>query len=213
MSNNPSNLTADDQEQLVAYLDGELPADQCAAIEDRLSADGTYRREMQRLARTWDVLDELPQATAGDTFAKTTIEMVTVAVEKEIAAETVASSRRRIKHLALAVGLLVAAVIAGFVGARSIWPDPNRQLIIDLPVIEHLDALSQFRDIAFLRSLNEQMGGKYDVLGTDAVTAAREELLAVSSETNGQRRERVRAFDSIRARPIRQLGPFLGASW
>jgi hypothetical protein len=55
----------------------------------------------------------------------------------------------------MAGGSLLAAAAAGFL-ALTFYPNPNQQLIDDLPVLEKLDEYQQIDDISFLRAMYEQ---------------------------------------------------------
>ncbi len=153
----PTDISEDPiRDQLVAYLDGELDADEAQRVEERLASDEVFRGELQRLAVAWDCLDQLPRQTVDETFTQTTVEMVAVAAEQDVARQTAALPRhRRTRRLAI-VGMLAASVLVGFLGAQIIWPNQNKQIERDLPVIANLDLYSQVDDIAFLRMLYEQ---------------------------------------------------------
>ncbi len=145
-------------EEIVAYLDGELSEVESAQVEQRLSTDETYRRQMQGFDRVWSALDELPGVTASDRFSKTTMEMVVIAAEEEVQQRTQAMPRLRRKRR-VAVGVFVmAALFLGFLGYGWSSPDFNRMLIADLPVIEHVDIYSQFQSSQFLRQLRKSLG-------------------------------------------------------
>ena len=99
MSNAPSeqpNLSPLD-EQLVAYLDGELEPQATKQVEELLAGDETARNRLSQLAASWDLLDQLPRATVDDLFTRTTVQMVAVAAEDELAQvnATRPSQRRR----------------------------------------------------------------------------------------------------------------------
>ena len=51
-------------EQLVAYLDGELDAESSRRMDELLATDADVRRRLQEMERTWDLLDDL-DAAAG----------------------------------------------------------------------------------------------------------------------------------------------------
>ena len=70
-------------DELTAYLDGELDAASVRRVEERLARDTAYRGQLQKLERTWDLLDRLPRADVGEKFTKSTLEMVAVAAAKE----------------------------------------------------------------------------------------------------------------------------------
>ncbi|MCL6501390.1 MAG: hypothetical protein K6T86_01815 [Pirellulales bacterium] len=144
-------LTAD----LVAYLDGELDAEASRLIEERLASDPQVRQRLVLLERTWDLLDELPRVCVGDVFTRSTIEMVAVKQEEDLAGTAPARRRPWRRYLLPAVGL-AAAALAGWLGVQLAWPDPNHKLLQDLPVVENLDAYQQVGDIDFLRRLHAE---------------------------------------------------------
>ena len=87
-----SNLPPDDaalppptlDEELVAYLDGELDAEAGRRLEQRLADDATARSALRGLQVSWDALDELDQADVGQDFTRTTLEMVAVRATKDV---------------------------------------------------------------------------------------------------------------------------------
>src|SRR5687768_14556676 len=79
--NEPQNTLATPatiDEELVAYLDGELDASGAARVERRLADDATYRARLAQLERAWDMLDSLQRIEANDDFARSTVEMISV---------------------------------------------------------------------------------------------------------------------------------------
>ena len=102
-------------EQLVAYLDGELDDESSRQIEERLTSDSTLREQLGQLERTWDALDELEQIEVDEEFAQTTIEMVAVAAERN-ATWTINSDRLGCDAAGCSglQGLMIAC-LAGFV--------------------------------------------------------------------------------------------------
>lgn len=143
-------------EELSAYLDGELDPAARKRIEQRLAREPAFRLELQRLERAWGMLDHLPAVTVEESFSRSTMAMVTVAAGEEIAERQakLPRQRRRLK-IAGAAGLL-AAMALGLVVGRWAWPDPNRQILRDLPVLEQLDLLRHADSIEFLRELDRQ---------------------------------------------------------
>src|SRR5262245_31428908 len=93
---NPSLADASTiDEELVAYLDGELSAEQATRIERRLGEDPQYRARLNQLERTWDLLDTLNRSEADDDFAHSTVEMVAVLAVEEAKTEKLRTIRRR----------------------------------------------------------------------------------------------------------------------
>src|SRR6187402_3497303 len=78
--------TAAIDEEIVAYLDGELDMEAAAKVERRLADDPRYNARLNQLQRAWDMLDNLRRSEADDDFVNSTVAMV--AVQAEEAART-----------------------------------------------------------------------------------------------------------------------------
>ncbi len=66
-------LTQDQRSNLVAYLDGELPEPATKEIDQVLSKSPAVRHDVEMLARTWDLLDELPRLATEEDFTARTL--------------------------------------------------------------------------------------------------------------------------------------------
>ena len=144
------------QDELNAYLDGELDADGVRRVEERLASDAAYRTELNQLERAWNMLDSLPRAAVGDDFTKTTIEMVALSASQEAEAIARELPRKQRRRRIVAGASMLAALVVGFVIGTQLWPNPNQQLLNDLPLLEHLDLYYQADDVEFLRLLDEK---------------------------------------------------------
>jgi anti-sigma factor RsiW len=143
-------------EELSAYLDGELDAAGRKRVEQHLAKDPAFRLELQRLERAWGLLDKLPSVKVEESFSRSTMAMVTVAATEELAEQQSELPRqRRLFGIAGAAGL-VAAGLLGVVVGHWAWPNPNEQVLRDLPVLEQLDLLRNADSIEFLRELDRQ---------------------------------------------------------
>ena len=80
-------LNADQREDLVAYLDGELPDEQVQQIDHIIARSEVARHEVEALARTWELLDILPPAKASDDFANKTMTNLKIMEQPFILAE------------------------------------------------------------------------------------------------------------------------------
>ncbi len=155
MSGSLDHSVTSDHEQLVAYLDGELPPEEAQQVERRLSQDEAFRRLLRSLQEAWDILDELPQPTLDDGFTQTTVEMVAVRMSADVQAEQQQWLRRRGIRRGLQVAGVAASLLLGFWGVRYLQNASNRELLRDLPVIERVDQYSEVDNLAFLESLME----------------------------------------------------------
>lgn len=143
------------QEELTAYLDDELEGEAVSRVEQRLARDAEYREELARLERAWGLLDRLPRAALDENFTKSTIEMVAVAASQEADAVLAEQPRRRRRQQWAGIaGILTALAVGFFIGTR-LWPDPNQELLRDLPVLQNLELYYQADNMEFLRMLDE----------------------------------------------------------
>lgn len=153
----PTEETQEDfPADLVAYLDGELDAEQTRSVEERLSGDAEYRRQLRELQRTWDLLDHLPTADVDESFTRTTVAMVAVSASGDV--DHVAAQRGRRKRWLWWSGTAAAALAfaAGYVVVAVLVSRENRRLLRDLPVIERLDQYRYADSVEFLRQLEHE---------------------------------------------------------
>jgi hypothetical protein len=144
-------------EELVAYLDGELPPEECRRVEERLAADADYRQQLRDLDQAWEALDVLPTPKANDDFARTTMELVTVAAQADATAVTVTAAGAQRRRMAWFAAAALAGVLMGFVLAWLLLPNPNHAMLEDLSVIRRFETLRQIEDVEFLRRLADKV--------------------------------------------------------
>jgi len=172
MSHDPANVdpTADQaalEEQLVAYLDGELDDEGVRRVEELLATDSKVRERLERFEGTWDLLDHLEQAHLDEVFTRTTLEMVAVAAADDVQQQQDQAPRLRRKRWLIGSTGVLAAGLAGFLAVFLFWPDPNQQLLRDLPVLERLDQYRQIDDFHFLELLLENQEDLFAAEDTD----------------------------------------------
>jgi anti-sigma factor RsiW len=160
MADEPANIdpAADPhalEEQLVAYLDGELDDASSRRIEELLASHPNVRDTLEKLEGTWDLLDSLGRAHIDEVFTRSTLEMVAVAATDDVEKEQAEAPRRRRRRWLIGGAGLLAAGAAGFLAVLLLRPDPNRQLLDDLPVLERLDEFRQIDRVEFLELLLE----------------------------------------------------------
>ncbi len=150
-----NTLTSDEaiDQEIVAYLDGELDPAAAAQVERRMAEDPRYNARLNQLDKTWDLLDTLGPAEADDSFTHSTVAMVALKAQEEVQADQQAADRRRrLKWAGLGAVALATALVAYIAVDRQLNAE-NRELVRDLPVIERLDEYRNIQDIEFLRDL------------------------------------------------------------
>ena len=150
--------TPDDAEddEIVAYLDGELDSETARRLEQRLEADQRLRRKYRQMAASWDLLDQLPRAKVYDAFTRHTVETVAIAVADDVQTTEMSEPRRRRLRWTITSAVALAAAAAGFLLIASIRSGPNEKLLRDLPVIENMELYQQAGDIDFLRKMHDE---------------------------------------------------------
>lgn len=144
------------EEELNAYLDGELEPGERERLERRLATDASLREKLKKTQQSWDALDLLPKARADETFAGATLEMtVAMANDETVQAPKSILPPERRSWLKLGGGALFAACL-GFVLVRAGHNNVERKLLRDLPVVERMEPLSNTPSIDFLRKLEEK---------------------------------------------------------
>jgi len=147
------------EERLVAYLDGELDDAEAREVEQLLASDAGARELLSGLERTWSLLEKLGRSPVDQMFARTTIEMVSVAAADDAAKQQAEIPRLQRRRRLIGAASLLAAAVLGFLAVVLALPNPNRELLEDLPLLEDLDeferVLNKDEDIQFLKLLQE----------------------------------------------------------
>lgn len=163
-------LTQEQREDLVAYLDGELDDSESQEIDRILARSDVARHEVEVLSRAWEMLDLLPKPKAGTEFTERT--MTTLRLKEVPSDFTDQPWFLYVRRGAAATIWLLAIAGAGAVGLLATWqwyPNPHRELLEELPVVEQLDIYSEVKDIEFLRLLRQE--NVFEDGGDDAPSA------------------------------------------
>jgi anti-sigma factor RsiW len=143
-------------EEIVAYLDGELDTQAIARVERRLSEDPAYRLRLGQLQHAWDMLENLRSTEADDEFTASTVAMVAVQAEQESKSQQMKAVRRRsCAWLALAAVVLLS-MAGGYAAIYRRMTREDRNLVRDLPLIERVDEYRNIEDISFLKQLERE---------------------------------------------------------
>ncbi len=149
------------QDNLVAYLDGELNESATQNIEQTLSKSADARHEVDVLSRIWELLDYLPRAGASDDFTERTVASVKVkdvGTGRTVDGWWFRHARRGAVLVVLVAGLTLSAAFGFMVGHR--WPGEEDQLVEELPLIKGLDVYAEVDSVGFLKEL--QKSGLFD---------------------------------------------------
>lgn len=154
----------EDDEMLVAYLDGELSRAERDTIENRLVADENLRLRLQSLQRSWDLLDWLPTLLVDEHSVETTMQFVVAdltrsgssgSVKRLVSHPAVPSGKSHPMHwswwgqVLLLMGIPLA--VAAFMYSLVRWQQDRelRMQVADFPVALDMDAyrLSEKSDL------------------------------------------------------------------
>lgn len=143
-------------EELVAYLDGELDAPAATRVERRLADDPVYRSRLARLQQAWDMLDTLGRTDADDNFTQSTVAMVALKAQGESTVAGQAARRRKSLGWIAAIAAVLVAAAVGYAVKQHELDRPNRELVRDLPVIQRIDEYSNLESVEFLQQLQQE---------------------------------------------------------
>jgi len=138
-------LSAEQRENLTAYLDGELDEAATHEIEQMLASSEVARHEVDMLSRTWDMLSVLPTHKASGEFTRKTITSLRAAEQSgpSAAGRAFYKNARRGGTLTLWAALLGACGYLAFMGANHWVPNEAEQLLQDYDIISNLDKYSE----------------------------------------------------------------------
>lgn len=149
-------LSAEQREDLVAYLDGELPDQKAQLIDQVLARSEVARHEVEALARTWEMLDVLPTPKAPPEFTERT--MTTLKVAEVPFSVSDQPWFGILKRAAVVAVWVVAIGLSGWLGFKvtNQWVrNPARQLLEDLPTLQKLDQYQEVESKDFLERLQK----------------------------------------------------------
>lgn len=149
-------LSAEQREDLVAYLDGELPDAKSQSIDQVLARSEVARHEVEALARTWEMLDVLPTPKAPPEFTERT--MTNLKVGETPFDVTQQAWFGTVKKGAVAlvwIAALTASAWFGFQITYALIANPSQQLLVDLPLIQKIDQYREVESVDFLDKLQK----------------------------------------------------------
>jgi hypothetical protein len=181
-----AKLNDREREELIAYLDGELPETEASAVEARLSLDAEVKKEAEALRKTWELLDYLPKPEPSPSFTNRTMERISAQATGLVRKHPIIRRRSR---WTVGLGWAAAALIAAGAGfgittvltghrtplgeqaqknkddplADMSAPDIQRGLALNLRILENQRLYENVDDIELLRALdNADLFGEED---------------------------------------------------
>jgi anti-sigma factor RsiW len=151
-----SRLSAQQRDDLVAYLDGELDDASVQQIEQVLAQSNVARHEVDMLARTWDLLGTLPQPRASAEFTRKTVSALAVKPPPPPLSQQpwYKATRRTGIFGGWVIGLTLSAWL-GFMITASWVPNEADDLIDDLPVVQNFEKYTEAGSVEFLQQLQK----------------------------------------------------------
>jgi hypothetical protein len=145
-----------EEELLVAYLDGELNADEVQGVQERLGQDSNFRDKMASLEQTWNMLDALETVPVDKSLVRSTMEILVADVEKELQEKEKSEQKRKIPDF---IFKILAFVLIGLIGFQLavLWRIYRVGIFLhDIPIIEKLEQYQQIDNIEILQELSDQ---------------------------------------------------------
>lgn len=135
--------TTINQDEISAYLDGELTPRERQAVETRLANDETFREELLRTEKAWQLLDTLPRTRLDTSFTETTMELVAANVA-EHRPTWLPSWLDTTRGMAAVVAIMVG--ISAFAAVRML-PHPDDFLLENYGAINNLEKYQEVRSL------------------------------------------------------------------
>ncbi len=154
MQDRALRLNAEQRDNLVAYLDGELEENTTQYIDQVLAKSEVARHEVEALARTWELLDLLPKPNATENFTERTLTTLKVSeVRTQITDQPWFAYVRKSAVAVVWVVVLAAAASVGYVATSRWVPNPHDELLTDLQLMKNLDVYLEADSMSFVNEL------------------------------------------------------------
>jgi len=168
MNPNESELI---DEELTAYLDGELPANNAAELERRLVNDLPLRNRLASLRKAYDLLDDLPETPHNRNFTQSTIEMVVADLKQSAAnpstrSEPIPSKRNWFEWPRILVPILAMLTLGTSVGTLAAFLQIRSELsqlslISNIPGLQDTSEIGVATELAKEKELIEYLSDRY----------------------------------------------------
>ena len=189
-------------EQLSAYIDGELSPEETIVLEQRLAADEKLRKRLAGLKKNWGLLESLPRENVSSRFTASTVEMVAIRATANNSLDTstaIGWASRNPRWLFI----LAAALLAGFFGymatrvitntspVNGLLENRNALLIKHLNFLEHFPEYQLTDNINFLKKLYQ-----IEYFSSRTQVAAYPAIVKQAQDSNEEARTRILGMNS-----------------
>ncbi len=133
-------------------------------IDQVLSKSPAVRHDVEMLARTWDLLDQLPRLSSEEDFTARTLTVVqkeespSPLLPKSWNEQLRSRQMRRGGILLMWLAVLAASAFLGYSATAHWVPDQSEDLLRNLEVVEKLDLYRNVESLDFLKQLDEKIG-------------------------------------------------------
>jgi len=148
--------TEPDVEILVAYLDGELDTQSVRQMEDRLAVEPDLRKKMTSLEQTWNMLNELETVSADKELVRSTMEVVTLTIEKELIDDEKQTEQRKWFDRMILLATIFMFGVIGYQLAALAGIQAKKQFAKDIPIILNISKFKEIDSFDFLQALSDK---------------------------------------------------------
>ena len=140
-----------EDEQLTAYLDGELSPTDAATLEKSLVGDERLRLRLAELRKAYDLLDEIPETPYNQRFTKSTLELVI----KDVTSTDSITYRNEVKAPTDPIDWWAWPHVAGLLGAFALMGVLTASAISFVNARRDLRNLGLFTDVRGLEDIKD----------------------------------------------------------
>ncbi len=196
---NDKNKYSDDSqrmdEQLSAYLDGELSEVEKNKLEEQIRNDPAIKHRFESLQKNWSLLDQLSTKEVNPDFAASTVEMVAIRSSGIPEVDCNKFSWEACPRWLLISGAAVIAVAIGYFTTIALIDDRNEVLLEHLVLLENLPEYQLVDDVTFVEQI-----GKIEYFSSRAEVAPYPGIVQDSVESEDQKRFRLNAMTYVKKR-------------
>jgi hypothetical protein len=147
-------------EQLTAYLDGELTASEAASIEKQLVESEPLRLRLAELRRAYELLDELPETPHNQRFTRSTLELVvtdlTTSHAKNSQLQLQTASKKNWWAFPRVLALVASFLVVGGLAGLAIRAWRTQSEMSELGLVASMPGMSDVHELHIAVKLSEE---------------------------------------------------------